>query len=255
MGQAYAASGRMHEAADAFERAIADGTYSLSDSASVDYQRAVNVISHEAAAVEAAAEQDLSGLDVLASGIAMEPAEDDPFFYDEGYEDAEQLPGYFDAYDQASENHFFETSDSELEQWSKDLARKDRKRRNVGLKIVITLIVLVIIALGVGIFGFTQGYGWPTQQAVAQELFANPSDSQDLFSDSLSSTSVSYMLDPVVTDSNISVDSIERSMSDSILYVTANAPQGGEVYYKLEMVRDLLGWKISDVELYFPSQE
>jgi hypothetical protein len=255
MGQAYAASGRMHEAADAFERAIADGTYSLSDSASVDYQRAVNVISHEAAAVEAAAEQDLSGLDVLASGIAMEPAEDDPFFYDEGYEDAEQLPGYFDAYDQASENHFFETSDSELEQWSKDLARKDRKRRNVGLKIVITLIVLVIIALGVGIFGFTQGYGWPTQEAVAQELFSDPSDSQKLFSDSLSSTSIGYMLDPVVTDSNITVNSIERSMSDSTLYVTANAPQGGEVYYKIEMIRDMIGWKISDIELYFPSQE
>jgi hypothetical protein len=254
MGQAYAASGRIHEAADAFERAIADGTYSLSDSASVDYQRAVNVISHEAAAVEAAAEQDLSGLDVLASGIAMEPAEDDPFFYDEGYEDAEQLPGYFDAYESADENAFFETSESELEQLSRDLARKDRKRRSVGLKIVITLIVIIILAFAAGIFAFTQGYGWPTQQAVAQELFSNPSDSQDLFSSSLSSQSIGYMLDPVVTDSDITVDSVERSMSESTVYVTAKAAQGGSIYYKIDMVRDLIGWKISDIELYFPSQ-
>jgi hypothetical protein len=124
----------------------------------------------------------------------------------------------------------------------------------VGLKIVITLIVIVILAFGAGIVAFTQGYGWPTQQAVAQELFANPSDSKDLFSSSLSSQSINYMLDPVVTDSDITIDTIDRSMSESTVYVTAQASQGGSIYYKIDMMRDLLGWKISDIELYFPSQ-
>ena len=45
LGQAYVATGQMDEAVGAFERALADKTYFLSDSASVDYQRAIAVVS------------------------------------------------------------------------------------------------------------------------------------------------------------------------------------------------------------------
>ena len=43
-------------------------------------------------------------------------------------------------------------------------------------------------------------------------------------------------------------------MTDSTVYVTAETDQGGQMQYKLSMVRDLIGWKVSNVELYFPSQ-
>ena len=44
LGQAYVATGQMQKAVNAFEEAIADKTYFLSDSASVDYQRAVAAV-------------------------------------------------------------------------------------------------------------------------------------------------------------------------------------------------------------------
>ena len=43
-------------------------------------------------------------------------------------------------------------------------------------------------------------------------------------------------------------------MTDSTVYVSAETEQGGQMQYKLSMVRDLIGWKVSNVELYFPSQ-
>lgn len=59
----------------------------------------------------------------------------------------------------------------------------------------------------------------------------------------------------VVQDADIAVDGIEKSMSHSTVYVTANTPEGADVNYKVEMVRDLLGWKVSSVEMVFPSQQ
>lgn len=45
LGQAYVASGKMQKAVTAFENALRDKTYVLSDSASVDYQRAIAAVS------------------------------------------------------------------------------------------------------------------------------------------------------------------------------------------------------------------
>lgn len=44
-------------------------------------------------------------------------------------------------------------------------------------------------------------------------------------------------------------------MSNSTVYVTAQAAEGGDVTYRVEMVRDLIGWKISDIEMEFASQQ
>lgn len=83
MGQAYAADGQMDEAVEAFEEAIADGTYILSDSASVDYQRALGAVAHMA---PRPGDTDMSGFDVAVEGDYYGEG-DDPFFYDEGYEE------------------------------------------------------------------------------------------------------------------------------------------------------------------------
>ncbi len=249
-GQAYAANGQMREAVDAFERAIADGTYLLSDSASVDYQRALGAVAHMGPGADG---MDLSGLDITADGEYY--GDEDPFFYDESYEeqDPSQYPGFVDAYNNTNSD-FFETSNEELENLSKSLARKDRKRRNIGLKILVALIVIVVILLGAAIFGYTQGYGWPTQQAVTQELFADPENaSQDVFLETLSQESIHSMTAAVVKDGNVTIDGVNKSMTDSVVYATATTPEGGSVTYRINMVRDVVGWKISSIELYFPS--
>ena len=58
----------------------------------------------------------------------------------------------------------------------------------------------------------------------------------------------------LVKDSAPTINAVEKSMTDSTAYVTASTEGGGQMQYKLSMVRDLIGWKVSNVELYFPSQ-
>ncbi|WP_165253155.1 tetratricopeptide repeat protein [Adlercreutzia sp. ZJ304] len=252
MGQAYAAAGYAAEAVEAFNKATSDPNYILSDSAAVDYQRCVATLSR--AGADAAA-VDTSGLDVSVESHYFDDG-GDPFFYDEGYSDEDmQMPGFIDAYDDEDEDRFFKATDDELEQWSRGLAKKDRKRRNVGLKILIAVIVVVVLLLGAAVFAFTQGFGFPTQQAVAEQLFNNPDEAKNsLFADSLSEANVNSIVAPVVQDPNVSIDGVNRSMSESTVYATATTDQGGKITYKIDMVRDFVGWKISGIELYFPSQ-
>ena len=263
MGQAYVACGQMDLAVEAFERAIADKTYFLSDSASVDYQRAVGAVAQgqatqmSAELTQALPVADMSGLDVAADGMTY-PDDygyevQDPYYYDEQY-DQSAYPGYYGAGEQ-SEEHFFNASDEELEQWSKGLAKQDRKRRNVGLKVLIAIIIVILLAFAGAVFAYSQGYGYPTQETVAKELFADPQAvATTLFADGMDADTIETKLDPVVQDANAVVDGVNMSMSESTAFVTATTPEGGEVTYKVSMVRDLIGWKVSNVELYFPSQ-
>ena len=62
------------------------------------------------------------------------------------------------------------------------------------------------------------------------------------------------MVEPIVADANPSINGVDKSMSDPTVYVTAKTAEGGDVQYKVSLVRDMIGWKVSNVELYFPSQ-
>ncbi|BAK44374.1 tetratricopeptide repeat protein [Eggerthella sp. YY7918] len=260
LGQAYVACGQMQKAVNAFEESISDKTYFLSDSASVDYQRAIAAVAQGTSEVTQvipalSSGADMSGLDVAADGSAVY-VDQDP------YASAQDPYYYADPYGQPSpygspegEDRFFNASDEELEQWSRGLAKQDRKRRNVGLKIIITIFILLLIALGAGVFLYTQGWGYPTQETVVKELFADPqAATSTVFAPEVSAEQATNMTDLLVQDGDVAVDGMERAMSDSVVYVTATTEQGGDVQYKVSLVRDLIGWKVSDVELYFPSQ-
>lgn len=280
MGQAYVANGQMEEALAAFEAAIADATYVLSDSASVDHQKAISEVARIRAAAEGGstsmagqtqvlgsgmtvqtsnavmpgADADTSGLDVQVTDAFMpqgQVVQDNEF----AYEANGNYPGYIDAYDNTT-NTFFDTSDSELEELSRSMAKKDRRNRNVGLKVLIVLIVIVLLALGASVVLYMQGFGIPTQQSVVQQLFANPESAQSegLFAEGLSDSTVKSMLDPVVQADDAQLTLLEAQTSDSLAYVSAGTGHGGYVNYKISMVRDFIGWKISGIELYFPSQ-
>ena len=260
LGQAYVACGQMQKAVNAFEQSIADKTYYLSDSASVDYQRAIAAVAQGTSEITqvmpaVASAGDLSGLDVAADGA--------PMYADEGaYAYGQQDPYYYaDAYGEQAYSgteagdHFFNASDEELEKWSKGLAKQDRKRRNVGLKVLVAIVLLVVVALGAAVFLYTQGWGYPTQETVVKELFANPeAASSTVFAKEVDADKAKTMVEPLVADANPAIDGVDKSMSDSTVYVTAKTEQGGDVQYKVSLVRDMIGWKVSSVELYFPSQ-
>lgn len=259
LGQAYVASGQMQKAVSAFEAALADKTYFLNDSASVDYQRAVAAVSTgtpdpEETAALAPIDADMSGLDVSADGTPVYPQEevdqygdDEAYYYPDNYETED---GYASGGDR-----FFNASDEELEQWSKGIAKQQRKSRNVGLKILLVIVVIVLLLIGVAVFGYTQGFGFPSQESVVEELFANPDAAiQNIVADDVAQTDAEAMIAQISQDSAITINGVNKSMSESTVYVTSHTDQGAEVQYEVYLVRNMLGWKVSDIELYFVSQ-
>lgn len=255
LGQAYAASGSMQNAVMAFEKALADRTYYLNDSASVDYQRAIAAVSSgamESTAALAPVDADMSGLDVAADGAPMYSSDSTYGSGLERYpsEEERNQEGYT-----PGDDRFFTASDEELEMWSKGLAKQSRKRRNVGLKIVVVIIAVLVVLLGAAVFGYVQGYGYPTQETVVKELFANPQNAKNtVFSKDLDSATVNKFTNLISADNNATVNGVNRSMSGSTVYVTGQTSDGGDIQYRISLTRDLIGWKISAVELYFSSQ-
>ena len=258
LGQAYVADGKMQQAENAFEMALADKTYFLNDASSVDYQRAVGAVAQGTAVMEpveaTGTSLDMSGLDVSADGA--------PIYHETDEHAATQHPlNLADSYDvqddyESGHDRFFNASDEELERWSRGVAKQDRKRRNVGLKVLVTIIVLALIALAAALLGYTQGLGIPSQQSVVEQLFADKNlAASSLFVEGTSSEDVATMLDPVVQGAQVKIDGIESDATTSVAYVTATTPEGGEVSYKINLAREGIGWKLATVELYFPSQE
>ncbi|MDO5043221.1 MAG: tetratricopeptide repeat protein [Slackia sp.] len=268
LGQAYVACGQMQQAMSAFETALADKTYFLSDSASVDYGRAAQAVATGTAAMQpivaapAEPENDMSGLDVAADGAplpqdssfdqatqAFEPYNDPQYYPVEAY-------GYTvpDGYASGDER-FFNASDEELERYSKGIAKQDRKRRNVGLKILVVFFTLLLLAAAGCVFLYTQGYGYPTQESVAKSLFSDTANASQYFAESMGEDNIEAAMRGVVQDSNVTIDGVDKTMSNSTVYVSAKTAEGGDVDYKVQMVRDLLGWKVSGIEMSFPSQQ
>ena len=259
LGQAYVASGQMQKAVNAFDESIADKTYFLSDSASVDYQRAIAAVAQGTSEITqvmapVAPVADMSGLDVAADGTAVYVDQDpyaaggqEPYYYADPYAQAETNP--YGA--PGAEDHFFNASDEELEQWSKGLAKQDRKRRNVGLKILVTIILIVLVAFGAAVFLYTQGWGYPSQDQVVEQLFSDP---KAAFASEVTEENAASMTELLSTVGSPAIDGMDKSMSDSTVYVTAKTPEGGDIQYKVSLVRNMIGWKVSNVELYFPSQ-
>ncbi len=262
LGQAYVASDQMEPAIEAFEKALEDKTYLLSDSASVDYQRAVDVLSRGGAErTQVIDAVDMSGLDISADGstydeVAYAEAPQDPFFYDEGPDEEETPPGYAVAAYEEDDERFFNATEGEIEQWATDLARQDRKRRSVGLKALLVVIIVLIVAFLCLLFVYVQGYGYPSQEDVVEQLFTDPeAASSTVFAPTVSEASKSTMLGEVVQDENAVIEGMDCSASESTVYVTATMPEGGQVTYQVTLVRDFIGWKISGIDFYIPSRE
>ena len=156
LGQAYVASGQMQKAVNAFDESIADKTYFLSDSASVDYQRAIAAVAQGTSEITqvmapVAPVADMSGLDVLrrrhgrvrGSGSvrggrpgtvllrrSSRPGRDEPL----------RRPGRGGSFLQRQRRRAGAVVERGLAK------TQDRKRRNVGLKILVTIILIVLVA-------------------------------------------------------------------------------------------------------------
>jgi len=255
LGQAYTASGQMQQAVDSFERAIADKTYYLSDSASVDYQRAVAAIAQGPADSTQAIPvvPDTSGLDITSDGAAI--PEQEPYVVSDDVSEAYYFADEFaEQGDPANnEERFFNATDEELEAWSKGVVKLERKRRSVGLKVLLVIVLIILIALGAGLFLYTQGYGYPTQETTIEQLFADPTSSAS-YAKGVDEVDIADMSALIPEGSKPTIDGMNRAMGTTTAYVTGTTPKGGAILYEVSLVRDMIGWKVSNVDLYFTSQ-
>ncbi len=267
LGQAYVATGQMKKAVGAFESALADKTYFLSDSAAVDYQKAIGAVSQGTdefmpVTVDLAAQADaemydgadanLSGLDVSSDGTAVLDASYDDYGYGDydefaDYRPQEPAPGL--QLPQDTDNFF--QSQANID-WEKNMG-KAGKRPHPVLKFLLVLLIIVIIGAGGVIFAFTQGYGYPMQDAVATSLLNNPSDASN-YVQGLSSDKIASFQDIIVSDGDVTIDGVNRAMNESKVYATTTNNQGGEFTYEITMSREGIGWKVANVQLYFNSQ-
>ena len=62
------------------------------------------------------------------------------------------------------------------------------------------------------------------------------------------------MTELIPSGSKATIDGINKTMSTSTAYVTVTTSEGGSIQYRVQMVRSGIGWKVSDIELYFQSK-
>ena len=237
---AYVAANRMNEAVDAFAHATADGTYQLSPEAQASYDAARKAV---------------------ASLGSRRPSETDALLAAAGY------GGSYDPLDPTGESGelmpspedtgFFSVTEEDLVQQDKHERKMRRKHRHTGLKVFIFILVLLVIVVGAAVFGYTQGYGWPTQQSVVEQLFQAKTDNADVspyVTNGASSTQLQEISDVLPAGAEVEITGIDRSMTSSTVFATASLAAGGEQDYTIELVRDGIGWKVSSVTPVYASQ-
>lgn len=231
---AYVAANRMSEAVDAFGNAIADGTYTLSPEAQASYDAARRAV---------------------ASIGSRKPSETDAFLaaagYASSYDPLDPTGASGELMPSPEDTGFFSVSEEDLVRQDKIERKVRRKHRHTGLKIFIVILVLLALLVGGGVFAYVNGYGWPTQQSVAEQLFdakTQGTDISGLFADGISESQLQEYSDMILSGASVEVTGIDRSMTESTVTLTATLGSGLDQDYTLMMVRDGLGWKISDVE-------
>ena len=241
LGLAYVAANRMSEAVDAFGHATADGSL---------------VLSPEAQASDDAARKAVAAL------AERRPSETDAFLAAAGY------GGTYDPLDPTGasgelmpspeDTGFFSVTEEDLVAADKHDRKVRRKHRHTGLKVFIFILVLLLLVAGAAGFGYYKGYGWPTQESVAESLFEAKASGQELDSLVAAGTSESVieeMSDVMPTgDTTVTVKGVDRSMTESTVYLTATLAEGGEQDYTVELVRDGISWKVTNVTPEYASQ-
>jgi Tfp pilus assembly protein PilF len=268
LGRAYVATAHYREGLNAFVEALGVGKYSLSDEALADYQRAQKAVLGSVDAAEAGVAgaataglgDDLSGFDPFAPSEASaaydaaygasypELADDDGSGYGAG-----NVP-------LANDTNFFTVADDTLIDMSKRQIKSERKLRHTGLKVLLVIVILLVLASATAVFGYSQGYGWPTQADTVKSMFSAHASGGDVTSYWIGSSdaekaAINRIMDMVVATDNVEILYEDRQMTSSEIVVAAHLSQGGTIKYDITLERDLIGWKVSGLDMIFNSTQ
>lgn len=243
MGLAYVAANRLPEAADAFARATADGTYQLSAE-----EHAASEAARKALAAKSDGPSETDAL-LAAAGYGT-AAGIDPL--DPLGKSGEFMPS-------PEDTGFFSVTEEDLVAADKKNKKVRRKKKHTGLKVFIVLLILVIIIGGGGAYAYYRGYGWPTAESVSTGLFETASSGDDVssyFAGSLSATAREKIQEALPADIKAAeVKGVDRNMRESTVLVSVTLDGGGSQNYEVGLVRDGLSWKVTKVSAVYASQD
>ncbi|MCL1880194.1 MAG: tetratricopeptide repeat protein [Actinomycetia bacterium] len=160
----------------------------------------------------------------------------------------------------AENTGFFTATDAELIEAGKQSVKKEKKLRHTGLKVFLAVIVVVVLALAAAIVCYVQGVGYPSQQAVINRFFdahagsGSVTDSWVNVADDRQADFQRIVNSVVQVDSSkVKVIGMSASMNETTALVDVQLPEGGIVHYQINLVRDMIGWKINGIDLVFAS--
>ena len=249
LGQTYTDCGQYLEAVEAFTAAVAEGRYALSNDALTDYQKALAAIAPTITAPAASADE-YDAVGAAPMGVASyqpeQPFQDDS----EGY-GAGNVP-------LANDTGFFTATEDDLIEIGKKQMRKERKLRHMGLKVLLVVMIILVLALGSAVYLFWQGYGYPSQETVITEMFAEHANGNDVLSYWVvtddNEAVILQKMNMVAKADHIELTYLDSQMAKSEAVVTAHLKEGGVLKYEVILDRDLISWKIADITLVFDSQ-
>lgn len=255
LGQSFVAANRMQEALDAFQKATADGTHTLTPAQAEAEEQARAAVaalvgnrSSETDALLAAAGYD--PLDPLGKSGEFMPSPEDTGFFEVKEEDiVEQDEG------EANARKGKKKQEKQQKKAEKKQAKKQKKHHPVRV-VFITLLVLCFCALGVTAAGYFTGFGIPSQETVVTDAFTARTNDQDLdgyIAAGVSNTQRRLIESVIPRDASVTIDGVDRSMNESMVSCVAKLDDGGTQTFKFQLVRDGLGWKISNVETTYAS--
>ncbi len=256
LGQAYVACGEMQNAVEMFEHALQDKTYELSDSASVDYQRAVSFVSKGQDVASGFNSTNSNNNDLLYNNnnsVANNVDESNSFYSSNNNNNNAQINS-----NNSTNTGFKNQSSDSLNNLKQEKGNSSKvKKPKPNKKRVIFSVVAIVVSILLLTFGFLfwQGYGLPSQESVTYQLFQNPISSKNtIFDNSVDSSKKDSYISMISQNSNPLIKAVDRQMMQSYVYVQSKTSAGGVVEYKITMSRDILGWKVHNVDLNFASK-
>lgn len=151
---------------------------------------------------------------------------------------------------------FFDVTENQINQDAREDRKRKRKSRGVGLKVAIVIVILAILVVGAGCAAYMMGYGYPSQEDVTRNFFAavqNGDDTDQYWANDVDETARKSQVATLANMTAYNVEGVERSSSQTAVYVKGTLREGGQIEYKTVLARDGLSWAVEYIELYFPS--
>lgn len=276
LGLAYMAANRVAEASDAFTQAISDPTYHLTPEQQTAFSAAQKAMSALNAGGPSETDQMLAGAGYGAG--AAQQQEQQPQYQQNSQQQAIQQQDPFAATSPASsgtldpldplgksgefipspeDTGFFSVTEEDLMKADKDKRKMERKHKKRGLKVfLVLLLIALVLAAGAG-YAYYRGYGWPTQESVATDMFSAAAAGNDVspyLADGMSDDTKAQIEAILPKGATAEVSGVDRSMTSSTVLVTATLSGSGTQSYKVTLARSGASWKVTGVELSFASQ-